>query len=142
MEIFVDSVVFKPSANVFPSFLHYLPKLISERLKSMSFPVNSEFSLQLQKFSPRKFCHIRYTYQCKPTITHLNYISVNQQSQNRYIHYLKYEYIYLECWHEPQQIQKQLGRNKEVVVRNEVSSTFKPLFIKNMEWIGAYVTTE
>ena len=32
---FVDFVVFKPSTNVFPSFLHYLPELIYERLKSM-----------------------------------------------------------------------------------------------------------
>ena len=32
---FVDFTVFKPSVNIFPSFLHYLPELIFEKLKSM-----------------------------------------------------------------------------------------------------------
>ena len=60
---FTDFAVSKPSAKVFLSFLHYLPELISERLKSTK--ANSEFCLQLQSFPPQKFCCIcmaAYTY--------------------------------------------------------------------------------
>ena len=60
-ETFTDFMVFKPSMKVFPCFLHYLPEIISERLKSMKvFQQTVNFACNCESFPSRKFCRIWY----------------------------------------------------------------------------------
>ena len=88
----VDFMVFKPSANVFPCFLHYLSELtyIWKAKIHKSFPVNSEFYLQLWKFPPPKFCCIQY---------------VLRYAHNLHIVSLRYPFPLSENYHTPLNIQ-------------------------------------
>ena len=57
---FAYFAVFKPSANVFPCFSHYLNEFVSERLKSTKvFQRTVNLACNRESFPPRKFCRIR-----------------------------------------------------------------------------------